>query len=341
MSATSERMINYLLVEDNDSHAEIVEKCFKFQKLASEVRRVKTGTDCLAYLAGEKMFADRSQYPYPDVMLLDIHMPGILDGLQTLKAIRADSRHSSLSVMMLTSSERDLDVNLAYKLGANGYIVKSDDTDKMLEKLMQLQHSFETLLQLPRQTQKSALDSEVEIQRESASPGPVDPFVECDQDDIFDTLVSKYKKNRDETVELFKAMEQVSASHFANLASRFCMEERHSFAGGEDVDWVFIREVMMDRLPRYTSLNKMAGLVNIITAVLEDNPAARLDNSSWQLWQGFCRAYLNQEMESPTEADDEPQEALPWLTQHWKNIAIGAIIVLFALLLGVIIREFI
>jgi len=50
-------------------------------------------------------------YPYPDVILLDIRMPGILDGLQTLKAIRADSRHSSLSVMILTSSEHDLDVN--------------------------------------------------------------------------------------------------------------------------------------------------------------------------------------------------------------------------------------
>jgi len=164
--------------------------------------------------------------------------------------------------------------------------------------------------------------------------------VHCDQDDIFDTLVSMYKKDRDETVELLKAMEQVNVTHFANLAHRFCMEERHLFAGGEDVDWVFIREVVMEKLPQYMNLNKIAGLVTSITAVLESNPAARLDNSSWQLWQGFCQVYMNQEMENlPTEPDEETQEALSRRTQHWKALAIGAVVVLFALLLGVIIRE--
>ena len=100
----------------------------------------------------------------------------------------------------------------------------------------------------------------------------------------------------------------------------------------------------MEKLPRYTSLNKMAGLVTSITAVLEGNRAARLDNSSWQLWQGFCRAYLNQEMDSPLEPGEEPDkeapEPLPWLTQRWKALAIGALVALAALLLGVIVREF-
>ena len=339
MPATTERVITYLLVEDNDEHAEIVEKCFRYHKLASEICRVKTGTDCLTYLAGEKPFGDRNEYPYPDVVLLDIRMPGILDGLQTLKAIRADSRHSSLSVMILTSSERDLDIDRAYKLGANGYIVKSDDTGEMIEKLLHLQNSFKTFVRLPGQKQEPALGSQKEMQGEPALPGTVDSFVHCNPDAAFDLLVSTYQKDRDETLELLKAMEQINVTRFANLVRRFCLEERNLFAGGQDVDWVFIREVVMEKLPRYMSLNKMAGLVTSITAVLESNQASRLDRSSWQLWQGFCRAYLNQEIDLPAELNEEVPNPLPWLAQHWKNVAIGALVVLFALLLGVIVRE--
>ena len=146
MTATSERMTTYLLVEDDDELADIVQKCFQSQKSPSEVHHVKAGADCLAYLAAEDPFADRTKYPYPDVVLLDIHMPGVLDGLQTLRAIRADPRHASLTVMMLTTSNSDHDVRHAHRLGANGYIVKSGSARGMMEKLQQLQQSLQRLL---------------------------------------------------------------------------------------------------------------------------------------------------------------------------------------------------
>ncbi len=339
MATTAERVINYLLVEDNDEHALIEEKCFRCQQLASRVRRVKTGADCLAYLAGENPYGDRGEYPYPDVVLLDIRMPGVLDGLQTLKAIRADSRHCSLSVMMLTSSDRDLDVDRAYKLGANGYIVKSDDTGEMIEKLLHIQLSFETLVQLPGRKQDPAPGPQEELQGELTSPDTVDSRAHLDQDSTYDMLVATYRRSRDEALELLDTLEQVNTTRFANLVHRFCLEERNLFAGGQDVDWVFIREVVMERLPRYTSLNKMAGVVTSITAVLEGNRAARLDNSSWQLWQGFCRAYLNQGMDSSAIPYEEVSEPPPWFPQHWKAIAVAALVTLFALLMGVIVRE--
>ena len=149
MTVTPEQTINYLLVEDNDDHAEIIEVCFQYEKLPSRIRRVNNGADCLEYLAGRGPFADRTRNPYPDVLLLDVRMPGVMDGLQTLKAIRSDPRHRSLYVMMLTTSESDSDVSRDYDLGANGYIVKSADTGEMIEKLLRLQHSFESLVQLP------------------------------------------------------------------------------------------------------------------------------------------------------------------------------------------------
>ena len=99
------------------------------------------------------------RYPYPDVVLLNVRMPGALDGLQTMQTIRSDSRHRSLVVMMLTTSDRDLDVSDAYELGANGYIVKSDDTSEMIEKILQMRWSFESLVQLPQEKKRAGSSS--------------------------------------------------------------------------------------------------------------------------------------------------------------------------------------
>jgi len=70
-TATTERVINYLLVEDNDDHADLVERCFRHGNIASAINRVRLGAECLAYLAGDAPFADRAEHPYPDVILLD------------------------------------------------------------------------------------------------------------------------------------------------------------------------------------------------------------------------------------------------------------------------------
>ena len=142
MTAITEQVMIYLLVEDDDDHADIVGRCFRYAKLPALVHRVATGMDCLKYLDGDEPFADRRRYPYPDAILLDIRMPGLLDGLRTLHAIRSDSRHRCLSVTMLTGSVYGPDVDRANELGVSGYIVKSGDTGEMLESLRNLQRSL-------------------------------------------------------------------------------------------------------------------------------------------------------------------------------------------------------
>jgi CheY-like chemotaxis protein len=151
MTETAHRALNYLLLEDDDAHAFIIEQCIQHGPHPDQVERVKSGPECLKYLAGEEPFADRSRYPYPDVVLLDIRLPGALNGLETLEEIRADSRHRGLTVMMLTNSDDDVDVRKSYELGANGYIVKSGDTTEMIEKLLRLRSSFDTLVRLPEE----------------------------------------------------------------------------------------------------------------------------------------------------------------------------------------------
>jgi CheY-like chemotaxis protein len=142
MSVTPERLPTYLVVEDNDSHAELIERCFQLGQVPGEIHRAHCGVECLAYLDGKLPYSDRAQSPYPDVVLMDIRMSGTLDGLHTLQAIRADPRHRSVPVIMLSSSDRVEDVKRAYALGANGFVTKSLEVNEMTERLRRVQPSF-------------------------------------------------------------------------------------------------------------------------------------------------------------------------------------------------------
>ncbi len=149
VTAKVERALNYLLVEDDPNHAKIIELCLRQGGLPHKCYQVGSGADCLKYLAGEEPFEDRDRYPYPNVLLLDIRMPGTLDGLQTLQAVRSDTRHRALVVVVLTASDREVDVTRAYEFGANAYIVKSDKTSELIDQLLQVRWSFDSLVQLP------------------------------------------------------------------------------------------------------------------------------------------------------------------------------------------------
>ncbi len=335
MAATKAHAITYLLVEDNDELADIVQRCLRSLKSPGRVHRVKAGADCLAYLAAEKPFEDRNQYPYPDVVLLDIRMPGVLDGLQTLRAIRADPRHSSLTVMMLTSSDSDGDVRQAYQLGANGYIVKSASAGGLMEKIENLQQSLETVMRLPDQTDQCHRDASPNGETASGVPIEMQAVLDGNENAAFGLLVSAYREDRDDGLAFLNALAQASTTRFANLVSRFCVDKRSVFAGGEDADWIFIREVVMEQLPRHTSQKKMAGIVATISAALAENPAARKDQSSWQLWEGFSRAYLNQGMDASPEPDEVLEDVAPSLSRRRQLTAAGAVIVVLVFLAGV------
>lgn len=312
MTTTAKQVLNYLLVEDNDNHAKIVQQCIRYGDQPHNIQRVKSGTDCLKYLAGEDPFADRTRHPYPDVVLLDIRMPGTLDGLQTLQAIRGDPRHRSLVVMMLTTSDRDLDVNRAYELDANGYIVKSSNTTDMIEQLLQIRWSFDSLVRLPKQKQEPDLGSRADTDAQATLPAEVETLLQPDEDAAFDLLLFAYRKDRDETLRVLNGLELVDSARFASLVYRFCMEGRDSFAGGQHVDWAFLRKMVMEKLPQYVDPQDVAGVVAGITAVLEARAWDKSELPSLHVWQGFVQARLSQSLYSSSSAEGvEIEEANP------------------------------
>jgi len=115
-----------LLVEDREDDVLIIAKAFAEARLDNEVRVVSDGEAAIQYLKGEGIYADRSKYPLPNLILLDLKMPKV-DGFEVLRWLRQQPAFANIVVVVLTMSTAIRDVNLAYQLGANSFMVKPDD----------------------------------------------------------------------------------------------------------------------------------------------------------------------------------------------------------------------
>lgn len=123
-----------LLVEDNEDDAELTARAFSQARIANPLIHVSDGVEALDYLFGRGAYARRE---LPLMVLLDVKLPR-LDGLDVLKAIRADERTRFLAVVMLTSSDHERDRLVAYHHHVNSYVRKPVDYDQFVEAARQL-----------------------------------------------------------------------------------------------------------------------------------------------------------------------------------------------------------
>jgi CheY-like chemotaxis protein len=114
------------MVEDVEDDVILMLRAFQKASMTNPIQIVRTGEEALAYLSGEGKYASREEYPLPDLVLLDLTLPG-MDGFEVLTWIRQEDSLRSLPVVVLTSSSRIRDVNRAYSLGANSFFVKELD----------------------------------------------------------------------------------------------------------------------------------------------------------------------------------------------------------------------
>jgi CheY-like chemotaxis protein len=121
-----------LLVEDSSDDALLIQRAFRKANLANSVQLVRDGEEAVAYLKGDPPFSDRSQFPLPVLMLLDLKLPR-RSGLEVLEWVRQDGPLKRLPVVVLTSSRESVDVNRAYDLGVNSYLTKPVGFDALLE----------------------------------------------------------------------------------------------------------------------------------------------------------------------------------------------------------------
>ena len=114
--------IEILLVEDNPLDAELTIRSLESGKVANHITWVKDGQEALDYLFREGKYAERSDV-MPRLVLLDLKMPKV-DGIEVLKAVKADERTRRIPVVVMTSSHEQSDVIKTYDLGVNSYVVK-------------------------------------------------------------------------------------------------------------------------------------------------------------------------------------------------------------------------
>ena len=112
-----------LHVEDDPAHAELVREGFRGHRLAHDIRHVPGGIQALDYLLRRGDFEDPATSPRPDVVLLDLRLPG-MDGLEVLAEMREHETLVDLPVVVLTTSEADNDRLESYKSQISAYIVK-------------------------------------------------------------------------------------------------------------------------------------------------------------------------------------------------------------------------
>lgn len=120
------QLITFLLVEDDDIHAHLIERSLDKARVANEVHRVEDGAKALEFLRQQGEYADS---PRPDVVLLDLKLPKV-DGHEVLAAIKEDADLHAIPVVVMTTSAAETDRAKAYKHHANSYLVKPVDFDK-------------------------------------------------------------------------------------------------------------------------------------------------------------------------------------------------------------------
>ena len=121
-----------LLAEDREDDVILVRRAFQKAKVLNPMHVVRNGAETIAYLKGEGKYSNRAEYPLPELLLLDLKMPGT-DGFDVLKWMRQQPGLQAMRVVVLTSSDQIRDVNAAYQLGANSFLVKPIDFERFVE----------------------------------------------------------------------------------------------------------------------------------------------------------------------------------------------------------------
>ncbi len=126
-----------LLVEDNPDDVELTRRALKKNNIANEIVVAADGVAALDFLFGRGDHAGRDTTIQPTVVLLDLKLPKV-DGMEVLRAIRANESTHLLPVVILTSSAEERDLINGYSLGANSYIRKPVDFQQFMTAVQQL-----------------------------------------------------------------------------------------------------------------------------------------------------------------------------------------------------------
>jgi CheY-like chemotaxis protein len=124
--------VEILLVEDNRQDAEMTTRALKKCKIVNKVYWAKDGVEALNFIRCTEEFENRNKNCTPKVILLDLKMPR-LDGLDVIRALKAEESTRKIPIVVMTSSNQERDVTESYRLGVNGYVTKPVQSTAFVE----------------------------------------------------------------------------------------------------------------------------------------------------------------------------------------------------------------
>ncbi|OGS99269.1 MAG: two-component system response regulator [Gallionellales bacterium RIFCSPLOWO2_12_FULL_59_22] len=138
-----------LIVEDSDDDYLATVRAFKKANLLNPVKRCTNGDQALDYLLRRGEFSDPEKAPRPNIILLDLNLPGT-DGKEVLRAIKTDPDLRKIPVIVLTTSSAEKDIEQCYAAGANSYVQKPVDLVGFIQSVARLTDYWFNVSVLPK-----------------------------------------------------------------------------------------------------------------------------------------------------------------------------------------------
>jgi two-component system response regulator len=153
------RRTRVLLVDDDGDDRLLFAKALYKSGLDVDYLELSNGSAPVDHLLGTGEYADRTRFPFPDLVVLDLKMPGV-DGFDVLKEIRMNMALQNLPVIVLTNSDSRKDTVAAYSLHANAVHHKPfqhDDLVRLLQTVIPLWLNFSSVPFLPKSTENKRI----------------------------------------------------------------------------------------------------------------------------------------------------------------------------------------
>lgn len=137
-----------LLADDDPDDRMLTQRALKKSRLVNELHMVEDGEELMRYLRREGEYADPDTAPWPGLILLDLNMPR-KDGREALREIKSDPKLRRIPVIVLTTSEAELDILRSYDLGVNAFVTKPVTFDGLATAIQRLGQFWFEIVKLP------------------------------------------------------------------------------------------------------------------------------------------------------------------------------------------------
>jgi len=148
------RPIVILIAEDDAEDRMLIKDALAESRLANTIQFVEDGEQLLDYLHNKNIYQDKTKYPVPGIILLDLNMPK-MDGREALKEIKKDARLRMIPIVVLTTSQAEEDVLRTYDLGVNSFITKPVTFASLVDIMKTLGKYWFEIVELPNKAIKN------------------------------------------------------------------------------------------------------------------------------------------------------------------------------------------